>query len=55
MAQIITQLFVFLLELGHPQLNLRRFRQRLLGGGIGAAVRESGWLAGLSAFGCRSK
>jgi hypothetical protein len=40
----VAQIIVFLLELGHPQLSLGRFRQRLLGGGIGAAVREFGWL-----------
>jgi hypothetical protein len=47
MAQIIAQLSVFLLELGQAQGILARFRQQHLGGGIGAAVREFGWL------GCR--
>ena len=40
MAQIIAQLSVFLLELGHPQLSLGRLRQQLLGRIILAGKRK---------------
>ena len=40
----MAQVSVLLLELGQPQLSLGRLRQRLLGGSIGAAVRDFGWL-----------
>ena len=44
MTQIIAQSLVLGFELGQAQGILVRFRQQLLGGGIGAAVREFGWL-----------
>ena len=44
MAQIVTQSLVLGFELAQAQSILARLGQQLLGGGIGAAVREFGWL-----------
>ena len=47
-SQMMAQVPVLGFELGQAYRILARFRQQLLGGGIGAAVREFGWLGCLA-------